>query len=92
MLTPFLFILLLLPFPADRGLDKVIDASDTQGTISRIQQLVAEQQIRSLTMIAEAIGAVEATAEGQWHHVDRYRVFTAAIRALASLPGQKLAV
>ena len=92
MLTPFLFILLLLPFPADRDLDKVIDASDTQGTISRIQQLVAEQQIRSLTVIAEAIGAVEATAEGQWHHVDRYRVFTGAIRALASLPGQKLAV
>lgn len=92
MLIPILFIILLFPIPADHALDKAIGGHNTQAVIARCQQLVSDQQIRSLTTIADAIGAVEATPDEKWHPVDRYRVFTAALRALASLPGKKLAV
>ncbi len=80
----------MIPGSMDRVLDKAVKNRDMNAIQNRMSELAEYPKGQGVRSIADAVAQVEAAPESSWYSVDRYRVYLAASRCLARIPGPNL--
>lgn len=69
----------------DSALDEAVHSKDADEIVARFHSLAREDAARASTLIPMAYAAVEASTAEDFYQGDRYRIFSAAVQALAGL-------